>query len=160
MNSSRVLRVSVLVVILVVSIGAKSFVVPVGVPTEQELNDAIALWLRQQAYSVTPAAFGHGVLGSKEDCRLFVEAAAGNGENLMAARLRRPPEARSFYVFRGQVFAEFPSLRAKLADLWQRANWRLGLPVGWTPSFFVWAAGPCSTETMSWSAFPVVRPKP
>jgi len=119
-------------------------------PTGIDLDQTIENWLARQGFAVSPGAFGHGSLGRKNDCQVHVENVELDGENLQAMRIREPDNAREFFVYRGRILSDYPSLRVDVGEIWRRISLRLGFSASRVPCLVIWATGPCAVEALPW----------
>ena len=161
MRSSPTLKWSILLLLLVLTLGWKWAVISYGggsdpgEPEEKVAAREVAAFLARNQFSVAgpqDVVFGMQLLEANAGlCRMRVAISASRGWHRDLIRKMTSSADRTFVVFRGEIYPEQPMWRTVPDFLWSRLLVGLGLSVHPSPVVTVIAEPNCEAESLPWS---------
>jgi hypothetical protein len=152
-NCSPVLKWSLLVLALTLTLGSKLVVRPdLRAPGAKDVQQTVAEFLGRQRFTVAlPDRAGDMIRASAGPCRILV--ANSNPIAWDSDTIRRSATAadRVFVVFRGRTYEDQPTWLTVPYFLWSRLKRELGLPAQTAPLLSVIATAGCGAERLPWS---------
>ncbi len=159
MNSSRVLSLVVIGLALVVTVPLKlADYAAAKYALSRNLQQAIVAMLTSEGFEVkTGDVFGSFVVDAlHNDCRLQLREAAAQGYNADAIT-NASKGARLAFEYRGELWESHPTLRATIAEIWDRFRWHLGIDNSWSPVVSIAAKGPCAINALPWQGIAKIQ---
>ena len=158
--NSPTLKWSVVLLLLVLTLGGKWAVISHGSaessePEEQVAAQQVSAFLARNQFSVTEArevVFGMTLLEATGGlCRMRVALSASRGWHRDLIRNMTNSADRSFVVFGGRIYAEQPMWRTVPDFLWSKFLTGLGFHVHASPVITVMAGPNCEAESLPWN---------
>jgi hypothetical protein len=158
-KSSRALKYSVLLVLLLLSLGWKVLAraIPDERPTDRNLQVRLADFLVRQHFSVSMSEQAEegkpAVTASSGSCRILVIKSPAVGWDRDLIRRYAEAEDQFFVVFQGRIYANQPTFKTVLNALWSRLLRELGFKKWPSPVFAVVARSGCEADRLPWDKF-------
>ena len=153
MNYSPVLKLSVLLVLVALTLGLKWAAAVSEPPNGKDVQLRVAEFLARQHFAISvpeEAKEGSTMIGATTPvCRLLVINSPVLGWDRDVVARSATAEDRVFVVYHGKVYAERPSWLI-VSYLWSRFLRELGLKVQSTSVLAVIATTGCNAERLPW----------
>jgi hypothetical protein len=152
-NCSPVLKWSLLVLALTLTLGSKLIVRPdLRAPGAKDVQQTVAEFLGRQRFTVAmPDRTGDMIRASAGPCRILVANSNPIAWDSDAIRRSATAADRVFVVFRGRTYEDQPTWLTVPYFLWSRLKRELGLPAQTAPLLSVIATASCGAERLPWS---------
>ena len=147
MNFSRLLSLTVVAAALLVTVPLKlADVAGAKQSLSRNLQQAIVAMLASEGYEIKIGdIFGSFVVNAQhENCRLQLREAAAQGYNADAIE-SASKGAQLAFAYRGELWQQHPTLRATIAEIWNRFKWHLRIDI-LVAGGFSCRRGPCTIK--------------
>ena len=160
MNSSRVLSLAVVGIVLLLTVPPKlSDYTTLRLIRDRALEEMSANLLAREGFEfkVENDSGYFEINAQQDDCRLQIRDAAAEGYNVDEIKTKAPKESQLVFAYRGRLWTSHPTLRATVSELWNRLKWQLGVDNSWFPVISIAVVGHCAIETLQLDRFATIR---
>jgi hypothetical protein len=124
-----------------------------------DLERAVVTLLNREGFRTELGhKFGQFEINAFRDaCRLQIKEAAAQDYNTAGISAEMPKDAQLVFAYGGELWKKHPTIRATLAQIWNRLRWRFGVDDSWSPVVAIAAVGSCPLNSLPWEQIANIR---